>query len=356
MFNLALFGCGNRTRALLNSLIRDHFYRVEALYDVNSAAMEKMRNEYGGTICHSPEELVNLNLVDAILISLSPFAHADALRLAIPTGKPVFVEKPVSFSAAEVLDLARMAEKYHTPVQVGFMRRYCPWNMAALDYQKQHDPGRILSVSATWYHHGETEMLNNLQNDPDNFRLKVSQIPFHCCHALDVLLLHGGNLKRVHTDLIKVIERPYPSPDDVFSTFEFENGAVGGFHYSSMSYFSGISYLFHMENYSIRIHNNITEIARRPDFITSRKGLTDNCVETYNTFCSPTSISFGEKGDPQTTEKIMYDFVRVVRDGMSPKADLQTACRVAGMAEAIELSGTQKGENIEIDSEGCPIQ
>lgn len=71
--------------------------------------------------------------------------------------------------------------------------------------------------------------------------MKVSQIPFHCCHMLDVMLLMNGPVKRVTSHYRKVIDPPYPSPDDVVSTFEYANGSFGRFHYSSMVYYTNFS-------------------------------------------------------------------------------------------------------------------
>ena len=356
MFHLGLYGCGNRTRALVNSLILDKFYDVGALFDLDAAAMEKMQAQFGGKICRTEDELAACKDIDAYLISLSPFAHEAALRKVIPLGKPVFVEKPVAFSSKTVRELAELADRYHTPVQVGFMRRYCPWNEAALEYQKTHDPGRLLCSRANWHHQGDTEMLYFLRNRPDNFRLKVSQIPFHCCHALDVVLLHGGKLKKLRAELLKVTERPYPSPDELLSTFEFQNGTLGAFHYSSMCYgFGEISYMVHAENYSIRISGGITEISHRPEFETSRQGLENNCVTAYRINSSPTKLTFGERTEGSTTERIMFDFVRTVTEGMKPKADLYTALRVEGMAEAMEYSGHHGGITLTMDELGCPV-
>ena len=53
MFHLALYGCGNRTRALVNSLILDKFYDVGALFDLDTAAMEKTQAQFGGKIKRS---------------------------------------------------------------------------------------------------------------------------------------------------------------------------------------------------------------------------------------------------------------------------------------------------------------
>ena len=158
MIKLGLYGCGERTWALLNALIKDEFYCVAASYDLSENAVRKTVEEFGGKACKSAEELIACKDVDAFLISLSPFAHADALRKTIPAGKPVFVEKPVAFTGAEVAELEELAARYQVPVQVGFMRRYLPETIAALDYIKAHDPGRLFSVECKWVHHGDVGM------------------------------------------------------------------------------------------------------------------------------------------------------------------------------------------------------
>ena len=51
----------------------------------------------------------------------------------------------------------------------------------------------------------------------------------------------------------------------------------------------------------------------------------------------------------------MYDFVRTVTEGVKPEADLYTALRVEGMAEAMEYSGYHGGITLTMDELGCPI-
>ena len=361
MIKLGLYGCGERTWALLNALIKDEFYCVAASYDLSENAVRKTVEEFGGKACKSAEELIACKDVDAFLISLSPFAHADALRKTIPAGKPVFVEKPVAFTGAEVAELEELAARYQVPVQVGFMRRYLPETIAALDYIKAHDPGRLFSVECKWVHHGDVGMNYYGQHFPDNFRLKCSQIPFHCCHMLDIFLLFGGPVQKVTSELIKVTTRPYPSPDDVMCNVKFANGANGHFHYSSIVYYTEFSYGFNAENYSLRMctEGQNLIVNKRPRFMTTQLGPHPEKELDFGKFnsryeqaCFPDTMKFSQ-GLNFANENIMYDFVKMVRDGIQPSADLKTAVRVQGLAEAIEMSG-KLGRTLELDEKGIP--
>ncbi len=362
MFNLALYGCGNRTKALLESLIQDKFYKVHAAYDLNQDSASALTTQFGGNVCKTAEELISFPGVDAFLISLHPCAHAEALRQVIPAGKPVFVEKPVALTGREADELAELADKYHVPVQVGFMRRYLPETIEIFDYIRRNESGRLFAVDCDWFHHIEVATLYYKRFLPDNFRLQVSQIPFHCVHMLDVLLMAGGPVKRVTSQVVKVVDLSYPSPDDLVAQMEFTGGGNGRFHYSSMVYYGAMSYRFHFENYSIKMNTNQNqlEINPRPRFITSRIGVhperKENFFENYESYCKPQIRNFPQEAHAphNHTENIMYDFVRMVRDNVYPEANLHVAARVQGLAEAMELSG-KLHRTIELDDKGLPI-
>ena len=346
MVRLGLYGCGNRTKALLNSLRNDGLYEVVSLYDISPDAMKETQKEYGGIICASQDELIAFPENDAFIISLDPFAHSQALRKTMKAGKPVFIEKPISFSASEVFELAKIAEKDNIPVHVGFMRRYMPYHVEGLKFMKENPPGHIFSINCNWFHPGETEMINFLKNDPDNFRLKVSQIPFHCCHALDVMLQYGGKVKKVTSQLVKKIKRKYPSPDELISILEFRNGAIGCFHYSSMSYSPEISYQIHSENYTLKINNNL-EICQRPKHKSQREGTGRDCRDSYHKYMAPEIRTYD---DISVTKDIMLDFINSVKKNIPMKVNLMNAYEVAVLAEAIETSAAN-GKTVFLDGD-----
>ena len=362
MIKLALYGCGNRTKQLLDALRADDFYCVHSVYDINRDAAEKLVNEYGGRICESKEDLIACPDVDAFLISLNPLYQATALKEVLPARKPVFIEKPVAFTGKEAHELAVMADEYRVPVQVGFMRRYLPECVALFDFLKRNDPGKLVSIECDWFHHGEGVSLYFQKHDPDNFRLKMSQIPFHCVHMLDIMLAVGGPITSVSS--LSVTDRSdqlSPSPDDLMSQVKYANGGNGRFHYTRMSYFGAIGYQFHFENYSIKMNNNAVgyqlEIYPRPRFMTSKVGPTpdkkEGFLSWYNKNCSPMVFNY-PSGNNMQTENIMYDFVRMVRDKVPPEANLHVAARVQGLAEAMELSA-KLGKTIQLDEFGCPV-
>jgi len=349
---LGLYGCGNRTQALLNTLYGEDEYQVVALFDLRRESMQTVAEKYGGKPCQTAEELVACREADAFLISLDPLAHPDAFDLTVEAGKPIFIEKPIALSAERAYRMMRNAQAKNVPVHVGLMRRYGPEQIAARRYIADNPPGRLFGISCNWFHPGETEMINCLGKCPDNFRLKMSQIPFHCCHALDVMRTYAGEVKAVDARGIKWVERRYPSPDKVIALLEYTNGSVGSFHYSSMSYKSETRYIIHYENYTLSFENGL-EIWHRPPHRSQREGdllyrkTTDkntaffkknmmlDCRPTYHPNIGPDQYKFAVR---QQDVLIMTDFLTAVREGSPMKVTIEDGYKVAELAEAIETS------------------
>ena len=347
---LGLYGCGNRTREILNSVYGEGLYEVAAAFDLNGQKVKEVTERYGGKGCSSADELIRTKGIDAFIISLDPFAHPDAFDLTIEAGKPIFIEKPIAMSAERAWRMVEKAREKNVPVHVGLLRRYESQHVAARRFLKENPPGKFFGVSCDWFHAGETEMLNCLYNDPGNFRLKVSQIPFHCCHALDVMLTYAGEVRQVEAMGMKWIERQYPSPDKVIALFEFANGGVGSFHYSSMSYKGALEYIVHCENYTLTTGGGL-EVWRRPvtryqregEMLFGKKtgpGAWVDCRDNYHANVGPEKHVFLPGTLP--SHVAMNDFIESVRNKTPMKVPIEDGYRVAELADAIEMSWTQR--------------
>ena len=316
----------------------DAAYEVVALYDLNTEAAGAAQAQYGGDVCDTSDQLVNHPNVEAFIISLNPFAHPPVFFETLKADKPIFIEKPIALDAATAQEMADAADRRGVPVHVGFVRRYLPRHVAAMKFIRENDPGEILSITCRSFHAGETELINCLNNCPDNFRLQVSQIPFHRCHSLDVMLQYGGPLKSVSAVGRKVLNPEYPSPDEVIANLEFANGAVGQFHYSSVAYRGELSYQLHAENYSLAFEpNGDLVISRRPPLRSLREDGSTDCRRWYhrNTTAEHRQYNASVR---QIDPIIMLDFLEGVRTGRPMSCPIRDGLAVAEFAEAIETS------------------
>jgi predicted dehydrogenase len=72
----------------------------------------------------SAEALLQEVQVAAVIIATPPETHAALAALALRSGIPVFVEKPLALSVADGESLAALAASANVSVMVGFNRRY----------------------------------------------------------------------------------------------------------------------------------------------------------------------------------------------------------------------------------------
>ena len=93
------------------------------------------------------EELLELNDVDAVIISTADFQHAPILKLVAEAGKDAYCEKPM----ANVLEEAKAARdavrSRNLIVQIGTQHRSEPYQIAAKECDQ---PRRARAKSAKW--------------------------------------------------------------------------------------------------------------------------------------------------------------------------------------------------------------
>lgn len=86
---------------------------------------QEMKEKYGVEIVNSIDEL--LGKVDVVLLeSLDGRPHLDQVRPVFKARKPVFIDKPIAGSLADVLTIFELAEKTGTPCFSSSSLRYSP--------------------------------------------------------------------------------------------------------------------------------------------------------------------------------------------------------------------------------------
>ncbi len=90
--------------------------------DVVAESAARLAGEGGYELADDLDAL--LARVDALVVTTSTTAHADAVRRAVAAGVPTFCEKPVATTLAETVELVELVAKAAVPVHVGFQRRF----------------------------------------------------------------------------------------------------------------------------------------------------------------------------------------------------------------------------------------
>src|SRR5262245_20400342 len=116
---------------------------LAALFDTDTAAAQAVGSAFGAPVASSAEELIASPDVDAVAVCSSAGTHVDLIVATAAAGKPIFCEKPLSLSLAEVDRALAAVEKAGVLLQVGFNRRFDPGHKSVRDAVAAGDIGDL---------------------------------------------------------------------------------------------------------------------------------------------------------------------------------------------------------------------
>lgn len=147
---VGIVGCGLVGHKRAAALGRD---LLIACFDIDAHAAEAMTERFGGSACHSLDELLACRL-DVVIVALPHDQLAEHARRALDASAHVLVEKPAGAGSADVASIARAAETAGRLVKVGFNHRFHPGISRAIAESKSHRFGPVLHMRARYGHGG----------------------------------------------------------------------------------------------------------------------------------------------------------------------------------------------------------
>ena len=93
-----------------------------------------------------PQELIDDPDVNAIYIATPPSTHATYAIMAMKSGKPAYVEKPLSSNYEECGRINRISEKTGVPCFVAYYRRYLPYFQKVKELIEADTIGTVINV------------------------------------------------------------------------------------------------------------------------------------------------------------------------------------------------------------------
>ncbi|HET8855356.1 MAG TPA: Gfo/Idh/MocA family oxidoreductase, partial [Salinimicrobium sp.] len=124
MLKAGVVGAGHLGKIHLKLLQQSQKYHLVGFYDVNKEYGKQVEKETQFKYFSDLDDLIEkVDVVDVVTPTLS---HFDVGRKAITAGKHLFIEKPVTSTFEEALDLIKLAKKYNVKGQVGHVERFNP--------------------------------------------------------------------------------------------------------------------------------------------------------------------------------------------------------------------------------------
>jgi len=125
---IAILGCGGfaHRHAHTLQLLKDDFEMVAFCNRTIEKAADFSEKYTNGQapVFADHHELFDQVPMDAVVISLPPYAHSDQVEIAAKLGVHVFVEKPIALISEQGWRMVNAAEKAGIVSQVGFMFRF----------------------------------------------------------------------------------------------------------------------------------------------------------------------------------------------------------------------------------------
>jgi predicted dehydrogenase len=156
--NVALIGCGEEGRVLMNAAFKIPDLRFRAVCDIwtyNRRYGERLLKKFG----HDPvpfedyqDMLASTKDLDAVIVATPDFMHAEHTNAALKAGKHVYCEKLMSNTPEGARSMVRTMRETGKLLQIGHQRRSNPRYIYARDkiVYGSHLLGRVTNAQAQW--------------------------------------------------------------------------------------------------------------------------------------------------------------------------------------------------------------
>lgn len=214
MLKVGVLGAGHLGKIHLRLLNESQKYQLVGFYDPDIINGKKVAEEFGYTYFDNINDLVaKVSVIDIVTPTLS---HFESAKKAIENGKHIFIEKPITNTLEEALELLALEKKYGVKGQVGHVERFNPAFTSVKD--AIHNPMFI-----------ETHRLAE-------FNPRGTDVPVVLdlmIHDIDAILsVVKSKVKQINASGVSVISQ---SPDIANARLEFENGCVANLTASRIS-------------------------------------------------------------------------------------------------------------------------
>ena len=166
--------------------------------------------------------------VNAVYIATPPSSHATYAIMAMKSGKPVYVEKPLAATYEECLRVNRVSRETGVPCFVAYYRRYLPYFQRVKQIVETGQIGKVVGVQIRFavpprdLDYNRKQLPWRVQRDIAGGGYFYDLAP----HQLDLLQQLFGPILRV-SGFCSNRAGLYESEDTVSASFQFPDGLPG---------------------------------------------------------------------------------------------------------------------------------
>jgi len=216
---LGFIGSGGNAGRHMRDLKTIEGTEMVAFCDVVMEKAENAAKQYEGKAYEDYNEMLDKEELDAVYISIPPFAHGGPERALIEAGVPMFVEKPVHMDVKDAREIAKMVKDAGLITATGYQERYLDVIATAKEVLKDRQVGFFMGY---WM----GGMPGKWWRDKSK---SGGQILEQTTHEVDLARYLFGEVKTVHavkrTGLVP--DADYDVEEASAVSMEFESGVFG---------------------------------------------------------------------------------------------------------------------------------
>lgn len=188
-------GCGSRTRTYMKLAMEyPERFRIVAAADPVTVRAEQVRDfapeEERASIrlfANADELLSQPKMADVAIIGTQDDYHFEPAKRALELGYDLLLEKPISKTLKETLELRDLAEKLGRRVAICHVLRYTPFYNAIRNVIRSGELGEIMTFNANEgvgaWHFAHSFVRGHWGNSVKSTPMIVAK----CCHDMDIL-------------------------------------------------------------------------------------------------------------------------------------------------------------------------
>ena len=221
---IGFIGAGGIARTHLKHVGKSEVASVAAVCDIDRAAADAGATRYGARPYTDHIAMLDSERLDAVFISVPPFAHGTVERDVAERNIPLLVEKPLGLDMPSVEDTAAFIRSRGVLNGTGYCLRY--WDI--VQQAKAYLADRRVAMMTGYY-------CTRFVPTPwwREMRKSGGQLVEQTTHIVDLMRYLGGEVESVHAVMNLVCSQDIDGldiPDVGAVNFRFANGAVGHVH------------------------------------------------------------------------------------------------------------------------------
>lgn len=324
---IALLGCGNFAHRHARTLQQLH-PDVEMVAFCNRTidkAVDFSRQYTNGQapVFADHHEMFERVQMDAVIISLPPYAHSDEVEIAAKLGIHVFIEKPIALTSEQGWQMVEAAESAGIVTQVGFMFRFGEAIERLKEIIDSGESGPVGLMSARYF-------CNSLHAPWWRQRhLSGGQLVEQVIHMVDLMRFLMGDATTVYSRQKNLFHRDVKdyTVEDVSATiFSFPHGGTGIIYATN-----GAIPNRWINDYRV-VATNLTA-----DFTNANNA-------TFHYTAQPDRQPETISSDRDFYVLEMQDFLTAIRTGQKTRTSLREGAKSLDLALAATRSAEQGGE------------